>query len=105
LKPGNHAGLTDKEAAMAKKPTKTARSSKKPLAKPETKQNIVLAMLRRARGATIVEIVEATGWQAHSVRGFFAGALKKRLKIAVVSEKDAETGERRYFVAALRASK
>ncbi|MBI4923081.1 MAG: DUF3489 domain-containing protein [Devosia nanyangense] len=90
---------------MAKKPTKTvkSRTAKKPIAKPDTKQNIVLALLRRANGASVAEIIEATEWQPHSVRGFFAGALKKRLKIDVVSAKDAKTGERRYHVAALKA--
>lgn len=89
---------------MAKKPTRTAKSraAKKPAAKPDTKQNIVLAMLRRANGASVAEIIEATAWQSHSVRGFFSGALKKRLKIDVVSAKDAKTGERRYHVAALK---
>ena len=90
---------------MAKKPTKTvkSRTAKKPTVTPDTKQNIVLAMLRRANGASVAEIIEATDWQPHSVRGFFSGALKKRLKIDVVSAKDAKTGERRYHVAALKA--
>ncbi len=89
---------------MAKKPTKTVKSrARKPAVKPDTKQNIVLAMLRRGNGASIAEIIKATDWQAHSVRGFFSGALKKRLKIDVVSDKDAQTGERRYHVAALKA--
>ncbi len=92
---------------MAKRPTQTppARSRKtsstKPIV-PDTKQNIVLAMLRRANGASIAEIVEATGWQPHSVRGFMSGALKKRLSIDVVSDKG-EDGVRRYFVAALKS--
>lgn len=49
--------------------------------------------------------MEATGWQSHSVRGFLSGALKKRLKLGVVSEKDAKTGERRYHVAAIASRK
>jgi hypothetical protein len=88
---------------MAKKPvktTKTAKRTTKPTPKPETKQNIVLAMLRRANGASVAEIVKATDWQPHSVRGFFAGALKRRLKIDVVSDKG-EDGIRRYYVAAV----
>lgn len=88
---------------MSKKPIKTTRSTRKPVAapnKPDTKQTIVLALLRRANGASIDEIIDATGWQPHSVRGFFAGALKKRLKIDVVSDKGAD-GVRRYHVAAL----
>ena len=95
---------------MAKKPTKTAtrtrKSATKPVSTVETKtskQNMVLAMLRRANGASVAEISEATGWQPHSVRGFFAGALKKRLGINVVSEKSLETGTRWYHVAPLKA--
>ena len=44
-------------------------------------------MLRRKQGATIAQIVEATGWQPHTVRGAFAGALKKKLGLTVTSEK------------------
>ena len=43
-------------------------------------------MLRRPEGATIAEIVAATGWQPHSVRGVLAGALKKRLGLTIASE-------------------
>ena len=52
-----------------------------------TKQAEVVALLRREEGATIDEIVEATGWQPHTVRGAFAGALKKKLGLTVTSEK------------------
>jgi hypothetical protein len=52
-----------------------------------TKQAALVAMLRRKEGATIAQIVEATGWQPHTVRGAFAGALKKRLGLTVTSEK------------------
>jgi Protein of unknown function (DUF3489) len=52
-----------------------------------TKQEQLIAMLRRKQGATIAQIVEATGWQPHTVRGAFAGALKKRLGLDVTSEK------------------
>jgi hypothetical protein len=44
-------------------------------------------MLRRPEGATIAQICDATGWQTHTVRGTFAGALKKKLGLAVLSEK------------------
>jgi hypothetical protein len=47
----------------------------------------MIAMLRRPEGATIAQIVEVTGWQSHTVRGAFAGALKKRLGLEVSSEK------------------
>jgi Protein of unknown function (DUF3489) len=52
-----------------------------------TKQNAILALLPRQNGGSIAETVDATGWQPHSVRGFFADALNKRLAIDVVSEK------------------
>ena len=52
-----------------------------------TKQALLIGMLGRAEGATIDEIVAATGWQPNTVRGAFAGALKKRLGLSIVSEK------------------
>jgi hypothetical protein len=52
-----------------------------------SKQAAMIAMLRRPEGATIAQIVEVTGWQSHTVRGAFAGALKKRLGLEVSSEK------------------
>jgi hypothetical protein len=70
-------------AALAGKPPRAPRepgASRKP--REGTKQETVLAMLRRAEGATIAQICEATGWQQHTVRGFFAG-LKKRQGIEV----------------------
>jgi len=52
-----------------------------------TKQATLIAMLRAPEGATIEEIITATGWQAHTVRGAMAGALKKKLGLEVASEK------------------
>ena len=52
-----------------------------------TKQAALVTMLGRAEGATIDEIVAATGWQPHTVRGAFSGALKKRLGLAFTSGK------------------
>ena len=52
-----------------------------------TKQAQLIAMLRRPEGATIAQIVEATAWRPHTVRGAFAGALKKKLGLTVTSEK------------------
>ncbi len=57
-----------------------------------TKQALVIEMLRRPEGASIAEIVEATAWVGHSVRGFLAGALKKKLGLTIDSEKDATRG-------------
>lgn len=84
---------------MARK-TKTEKTTT-PSAKPASKQDRVLVLLRRQQGASIAEISEVTGWAAHSVRGFMSGALKRRLKVGVISEK-AEGGERRYFVAPIK---
>jgi hypothetical protein len=68
---------------MAGKPARQPRDRSAPLKPREgTKQEAVLVLLRRPDGATIAQIAEATVWQAHMVRGFFAG-LKKRQGIAV----------------------
>jgi hypothetical protein len=70
-------------ALLAGKPAHAPRDPGAPR-KPRagTKQEVVLALLRRAEGATIAQIMEATGWQQHTVRGFFAG-LKRRQGIEV----------------------
>lgn len=94
---------------MPKKPTKTRTTrppkptSQTPGGERQTKQSAVLALLRRPQGASIDEIIKVTDWQPHSVRGFFAGAVKRRLGLEVVSDKNAKTGERRYHVAAIKS--
>jgi hypothetical protein len=57
-----------------------------------TKQALVIEMLRRPEGASIAEIVEATQWTSHTTRGFMAGAIKKKLGMAIESTKDDERG-------------
>ena len=57
-----------------------------------TKQQQMIELLRRPKGATLVEIVEATGWQQHTIRGAMAGALKKKLGLTITSEKDEARG-------------
>ena len=60
----------------------------------DSKQAQLIAMLRRAKGASIDEVVEALDWQPHTVRGAIAGALKKKLGLDVTSEKDDKRGSR-----------
>ena len=60
-----------------------------------TKEALLIDMLRRPEGATIAQIMATTGWQAHTCRGAFAGALKKKRGLTVTSEKR-ERGERVY---------
>jgi hypothetical protein len=57
-------------------------------AKRASKQDAVVAMLRRSEGATVDEVVTATGWQRHTVRGVFSGTLKKKLGLTLVSAKE-----------------
>ena len=59
-----------------------------PEAKGPSKQDAVIAMLRRAEGATVDEVVSATGWQRHTVRGIFSGTLKKKLRLTLASAKE-----------------
>ena len=62
-----------------------------------SKQARVIAMLRSPTGTTIAAIMKATGWQQHSVRGFLAGVVRKRLKLNLVSKK--LNGNRIYRIA------
>lgn len=63
--------------------------------KPASKLDMLEKLLKRKNGTTIAEMVKATGWQEHSVRGALAGAIRKR-RHAVTSEKIA--GTRRYRI-------
>ena len=58
-----------------------------PAAESAPKSEIVLRMLARARGASIDELTNATGWRAHSVRGFLSGELKKKRQLNILSER------------------
>ncbi|MDQ7300490.1 DUF3489 domain-containing protein [Stenotrophomonas sp. Sm2017] len=70
----------------------------KPRTRENSKQAEVIRMLQRPEGATIGQICSATGWQAHTVRGTFAGAFKKKLGLTIVSDKP-QGGERIYRIA------
>ncbi|MGO4917499.1 DUF3489 domain-containing protein [Pseudogemmobacter sp. W21_MBD1_M6] len=73
------------QAALAATPAPTM---SKPVAiRSGTKQAQIIKLLQRPEGASIAEIVEVTGWKAHSVRGLISGGLKKKLGLPVTSEK------------------
>ena len=83
---------------------KAARSRKQASREPKphtgrdgSKKDAIIKLLRRAKGATLSELMTATGWQAHSVRGFISGTLGKRLKLKVDSFKT-DKGDRAYRV-------
>ncbi len=84
--------------APKSKAKKTASSS---ALRPGTKQALLVDLLRRKQGATIAEVVKATGWQPHSVRGAISGSLKKKLGLAVASDKVGGRG-RVYRISAKR---
>ncbi len=85
-----------KPAAVSKAALRKAPPSK-PTASGPSKQDTVLAMLREPEGTTIDAIMKVTGWQQHSIRGFFAGVVRRKLKRNLVSQKI--DGSRIYRIA------
>jgi hypothetical protein len=102
-------GVAPSKAKPGKKASKPGKRAKKPKAAKAAKKEAgprdgsktekVLELLKRPNGATLQQIVTATGWQAHSVRGFLSGTVGKRLGLKVESTK-AEDGARSYSVKA-----
>jgi hypothetical protein len=92
-------GKSGKQATPAKKGAKKrqARPEKAAGARQGSKTEKVLDLLKRPGGATTKELIKATGWQPHSVRGFLSGTVGKKMGLKVDSTKT-ESGERIYSV-------
>ncbi|QOY88199.1 DUF3489 domain-containing protein [Paludibaculum fermentans] len=96
--PAQHAApAAPKKAKATKEATPKEDATGPKAAREGSKKAIVLDMLRRPAGATLADIMSATGWQAHSVRGFISGGLSKKMGIKVESFKT-ESGARAYRV-------
>ena len=90
------AAAPKKEAKVAKKATKPATAKKTSAPRAESKGAKIIEMIGRAKGATLAEIMKATDWQAHSVRGFISTAGKKH-SVKIESAKN-EAGDRVYRI-------
>ena len=116
-------GLDEPENEQPKAAADKTRQDKKPAARPrsearktllggvkkrgtraQTKQDLVIQMLRRQSGVSVDDVITKTDWQPHSVRGFFSAVIKKKLKLPLVSEVGKD-GVRRYHTAPPRSAK
>jgi hypothetical protein len=75
-----------RKTSKSKSRARSVTLSPKTAARPETKHARIIAMLRAPAGATIAAIMTATEWQPHSVRGFLAGVIRKKLGLNLISE-------------------
>jgi hypothetical protein len=85
------------DVASAEASWQTSAKDKPVRTRADSKQALVIGLLQRSEGATIAQIMEATGWQQHTVRGTLAGTLKKRLGLTITSSKQAG-GQRVYRI-------
>jgi hypothetical protein len=82
--------------AAKQKSTANKKAAAQPAVRPGTKKAAILTLLHRPKGATLKELMKATTWQAHSVRGFLSGTLGKNMGLKLkVMDRD---GERAYHV-------
>ena len=88
-------GKSGKKASAPKKAIKKDRKNTKPAARKGSKTAQVLELLKRPGGATLQELMAATEWQPHSLRGFISGTLGKKMGLSVESAKG-ENGQRTY---------
>jgi len=107
-KRGKKARVGQKRAHVAPKKAKAAQNAKALKKAPKVEKKAgsardgskaakIIDLLKRSNGVTLAEIMKATNWQAHSVRGFISGSLGKKMGLTVVSVKR-ETGERAYSI-------
>jgi hypothetical protein len=92
---GAHAAK--KKGKLGKTTKKAPKGQKKPAVRDGSKTERILDLLKRKDGATLAEIMKATDWQPHSVRGFISRTLGKKMGLTVASVKG-EDGERRYSI-------